>query len=113
MEFCVQFWASQFKRARVIPECIQQKGAKMIRGVEPLSHEERLRDLDLFCQKKRRLGGDIVQVYESLMGGCQEDGAMLFLMVLSNRTRGTKQKTMHRKFYPNTRKNFLTAPCTR
>ena len=59
----------------------------MMSGLEHPPYEERLRDLGLFSLEKRRLRKVLINAYTYLMAECQMDGARLFMMVPSDRTK--------------------------
>ena len=83
----------------------------MIKGLEH-SYEERLGSLGLFSLEKRRLRGDLINVYKYLKCGTQGDTANLFSAVCGDRTRGKGHKPEHRKFCTSMQRNFFAVRVT-
>ncbi|KAK4831280.1 hypothetical protein QYF61_016750 [Mycteria americana] len=109
----VQLWDPQHKKAMYLLERVQRRAMKMIRGLEHLSYEDRLRDLGWFSLEKRRPQEDLIAAFQYLKGAYKKAGDRLFTRACSDRTRGNSFKLKEGRLRLDIRKKFFTVRVVR
>jgi len=84
LEYCVQAWDLQYGRDRAVGV---KEDVKLVRGLEHLSYEERLREVGLFSLEKRRLWEHLIVIFQYVKGAYKQEKKHHFIWVYSDRTR--------------------------
>ena len=63
---CLQLRSPQYGKDMDLSERVQRRARKMVRGLDHLSYQDRLRDLGLFGLEKTMLQGNLIAVFQYL-----------------------------------------------
>ncbi|KAK4832474.1 LOW QUALITY PROTEIN: hypothetical protein QYF61_023521 [Mycteria americana] len=108
LQYCVQLWSPQRKKAMDILEWLQRRATEMVRGLKYLSYEERLSEFGSFSLEKRRLRGDLIVAFKYLKGAYKKNGERLITRACSDRTKDNDFKLKEGRFILDIRKTFFT-----
>ena len=107
LEYCVQFWCPYYKKDIDKLERVQCKITKMMPRLRNKSYEERLKELNLFSLSKRRMRGDLIEVYKIFKGYDNINVNDYFTIDRSNVTRNNGFKIIGKRFRTHESKHFF------
>jgi len=76
--YCVQAWSPHLVKDKDCLEQIQRRATKLVKGFKKLTYEVRLKQLGICSLEKRRLCGDMIEVYKILNEKERVDKAKFF-----------------------------------
>ena len=79
----------------------------MLRGLQHLSCEDRLRELGLFSLEKRKLRSDLIAAFQCLKGTYKQESSQLFERLDNGRTRGNGLKLREGRLRLDVRGKFF------
>ncbi len=88
LEYCVQAWCPYLRRDIDNIERVQHRATKLIGECAGLNYEDRLHRTGLITLEKRRLRGDLIQVFKLIKGFDNLDYRYFFQLADRSRTRG-------------------------
>ena len=96
LEYGNVIWSPHLKRQSIQIERIQRRATKLIPECKKMSYDERLKYLNLFSLKGRRIRGDLIQTYKIFNGIDDIDSSLLLPLATYNRTRNQEFKLRRR-----------------
>ena len=104
LEYGNIIWYPRLKRQSAALERVQRRATKLVKGIQNLSYEDRLRFLEIPTLKTRRLRGDLIQVYKIFNNIDDIPVNKFFTISHMNNTRNSTDKIYHRRCRTNLRK---------
>ena len=107
LEYAVQFWSPCFVKDQAKLESVQRRATKQIPSLRNSSYEERLRKLNMFSLKDRRIRGDLIETFKILKGFDVINQENLFELSTQVTTRNNGLKLNGQRCITDLRKNYF------
>ena len=108
LDYAVQFWSPYYKKDIDSLESVQRRMTKMIQGIRNLPYKDRLKELNLHSLQRRRLRGDLIEVFKWIKGINKGDLYEVLIPKNDTRTRGNGYKLDKFRFRKDIGKNWFT-----
>ena len=108
-EYAIQFWSSpNYNKDQNLSERAQRRATKLIPTLRNLSYEERLKQLNMFTLHKRRVTGDMIEVFK-ILNKFDKINPEVVLFETKNAliTRSNSMKLKVQKYNTITRKSYF------
>ena len=109
LEYCVHSWSPHLEKDITLIENVQRRATRMVRELNQLSYEQRLKELELPTLKDRRTRGDMILTYRLIHG---EEGInyrkFFTLAERVHNTRGHSLRIKNTQTRLETRTNFFS-----
>jgi ribonuclease P/MRP protein subunit RPP40 len=96
LEYCGPAWRPYLRKDVETVEKIQRRFTKMIKGLEGLSYEERLKSLGMITMEMRFHRNDLIMVYKILTGKIDVDPGIFFKLSENRHLRPGSISVVHR-----------------
>ena len=107
LEYAVQFWSPCFLKDEKKLESVQRRATKLIPGFRNLPYEERLKRLNMFSLKDRRIRGDLIETFKILNNIDKVNHENLFEFAPQSVTRNNGLKLKKQRFNTDLRKSYF------
>lgn len=108
LDYAVQFWSPYFRMDINRLEAIQRRMTKMISGIRNLDYKDRLERLQLHSLERRRLRGDLIEVFKWVRGFNKGDISKVLIVSDPGITRTNGFKLDKFRFKKEIGRNWFT-----
>ncbi|ORD92985.1 hypothetical protein ECANGB1_2036 [Enterospora canceri] len=108
LDYAVQFWSPYYRMDIILLESVQRRMTKMIEGIRNFSYERRLKLLKLHSLERRRVRGDLIEVFKWVKGFNKGDVGKVLTISSQDRTRNYGFKLEKCRFNKEIGRNWFT-----
>ena len=108
LDYAAQFWSPYYRKDVESLEAVQRRMTKMVEGMRNIPYKERLKRLNLHSLERRRVRGDLIEVFKWVKGINEGNIKQVIDFSKQNRTRSNGFKLEKLRFRTNIGKNWFT-----
>ena len=108
LDYAVQFWSPHYRKDIGLLESVQRRMTKRIQGMKDIPYERRLRMLNLHSLERRRLRGDLIEVFKWYRGYNKGDVSKILRISNQDRTRNNGFKIEKSRYKKELGKNWFS-----